>query len=60
MSILRVASAHARVACTVAAQSGRRNRFVRFWASEGSFWGSKVPQNGRFLAQDAEEQPRKI
>jgi len=31
-------------------------RFVRFWASEGS----KVPQNGRFPAQDAPEPLCKI
>jgi len=36
MPILRVARAHARVARAMAAQRGRRNRFVRFWASGGA------------------------
>ena len=30
------------------------------WGFWGSFWGSKVPQNGRFPAQDAGEPPCKI
>jgi len=70
MPILRVARAHARVARAMAAQRAYErwaamaratpticpSRFVRFLA----FWGSTVPQNGRFPALDADGPACKI
>jgi len=58
MPILRVARAHARIARATAAQrtySRDSNPILGFWDR-----GSKVPQNGRFPALDADEPPTKI
>jgi len=49
MPILRVAREHAYVARAMAAQRGRRNRFVRFWASGGASGGAKFPKMGDSL-----------
>jgi len=58
MPILRVARAHARVARDMAAQRA----YITRWPIGPivGFWGSKVPQNGRFPAQHADEPPCKI
>jgi len=49
MPILRVVRAHARVVRAMAAERGRRNRFVRFWACGEASGAAKFPKLGDFL-----------
>jgi len=53
MPILRVAREHAFVAPAMAAQRGRRNRFVRFWASVEASGGEKFSRMGYSLPRIA-------
>ena len=63
MPILRVVRAHASVARAMARRAAMARAMpairIRFWAS-GELLGSKVPQNERFPALDADEPLCKI
>ena len=62
MPILRVARAHARIMAAHRAyvRWAAITRATRAIRPILGFWGSNVPQNGRFPALDADEPPCKI